>query len=248
MADEKPTIEEEPKGTPPVEEKADIDVDAVMQELEAIGKTKPEEIRGMFTASQSTGKYANEIGSLRQEIERLKSESSQPRQTNYDPDYSGEQGIDLEKVIYNTVGKFWNDQQQMNQKAYRYQMEEMNAINTDEDYPIVRDVWEEHTKTPNFNMRINSGQTSYQREYDKVVRAYYRGVAKRSKEALEFATKQGPKPPHVESGSPPTPPREEGDDSRDKLRKIAAKATGTDEDVDKMIDAILPTGDAIYGV
>lgn len=246
--DLKPVIEESQEESK-VEESAEINVDAVMQELEAIGKTKPEEIRGMYQASQSTGRYANEIGELRQEIQRLRSERTAPQQPPYpEPEYGEGPPIDLKKVVKESVGEFWQDIQRQNNEMYQRQMQEMNAIYADEDYPLVKQVWEEHTKTPNFNMRINSGQTSPQREYDKVVRSYYRAVAKRSKEALEVVSKKGGsvKPPHIEAGSPPSPDREEGDSPRDALRKIASKSAGQDADIDKMVETLLPEGDVIY--
>lgn len=251
MADEpKPTLEE-PKGesTGEVGSTQNVDVGAVMKELEAIGTTTPESVRNMHHASTQAGRYANEIGELRQEVERLRMQGNtpQPPQTTPYDDYNTGESVDLGNLIEKKMIDVWGKIQHENNAAYQRQMQEIGAIQSDEDFHLVKDIWEEYTKSPNVGMRVNSGQSSWAKEYDKVVRGYFRGVAKRSKEALEIATKQGGRvtPPHFESGTPPAPPQEAAEDTKDTIRKIASKTSGSDDDIDAMIGALLPEGDAI---
>lgn len=250
MADEpKPTLEGEAEAKPSGAEnsEANVDIDAVIKELEAIGKTTPEAVRNMHTASVQTGRYANEIGELRQEIQRMRSERQTPQRQQNDDYYGNDTPIDIRAMLREEINGAITGMQRQQAELYQKQLDELNSVYGDEDYPLVQEAWETYTRTPNFNMKMQSGQASYRTEYDKFVRSYYRKVAQKSREALEFATKGGQKkkPPHMESGTPP-PAREEGDNPKDKVRKIAAKTSGHDDDIDKMIETLLPEGDPIY--
>ena len=127
-------------------------------------------------------------------------------------------------------------------------MQDLASVQGDEDYSIVKGVYEEHLKSPNVQMTISSGTSTYTKEYDRIVRRYYRGIAMRSKDALEQLTAKGAKvtPPHMESGSPSSPAIPVTDEAKANLKKIAEQSTGSDDDLDKMIDTILPKGDTIF--
>ena len=136
--------------------------------------------------------------------------------------------------------------QQQQAQANQAYMNQLNQIYNDEDYTLVKDLWEKHQQNPNTMMRLQSGQATVTDEYNKLVRAYFRGVAKQSHEALKVATKGGKTPPHVEAGTPPAPPAEEGENPRTKMEKIAKDSQGGDDDLDKLIEAAIPKGDAIF--
>ncbi len=252
--DPKPTLDGEAAAEPlgevkPTIEEPSVDVDAVLKELEAIGKTTPESVRNMHTASQQTGRYANEIGELRQEIERMRTEANVPRQApprnEFDAEYGGE-SVDLGRLVDDRLHKFWGDIQKQQAETYQRQVAEMNDIYTDEDYELVKDVWDQYAKTPNFNVKLNTGNTTLKGEYDKFVRSYFRQVALKSRDALVVATKGGKRtPPHIESGNQAPPSEEESGDKHKNVRKIAAKTQGSDADIDAMIGALLPKDDPI---
>jgi hypothetical protein len=54
-----------------------------------------------------------------------------------------------------------------------------------------------------------------------------------------------PSAPHMESGSPSVPVTPESDEIKEKKKKIVDSATGSDDDIDKMLDLMLPEGDPI---
>jgi hypothetical protein len=96
-------------------------------------------------------------------------------------------------------------------------------------------------------MKLQAGKSTIRQEYDKFVLRYYKKVMQKTKDALLQQQKGVKKsPPHVESGTPPAPGREEGESRTEKARKIASNTKGSDDDIDAMIDALLPEGDPIY--
>ena len=246
---EEPKVE--PMATGPTElkgevKKDEIDVDALMSELTTLGKTTPESIKGMHTASKESGNLARMVGDLREEIQGLKASKSTPPAS---PDaYDDPSSVDLGALIRKELGTFWNEQQTAQNQAYQNTMQDLASVQGDEDYGIVKDVYEEHLKSPNVQMAINSGGSSYTKEYDRIVRRYYRGIAMRSKEALEQLTAKGAKvtPPHMESGSPSSPAVPESDEAKANLKKIAERSTGSDDDIDAMLNEFLPKGDTIF--
>ena len=246
---EEPKVE--PMATEPTEPKGEvkkdeIDVDALMGELTTLGKTTPESIRGMHTASQEIGNLNKILGEVREENRQLKYQNK-PQPVSNDT-YDEPSSVDLGALIRRELGTFWNEQQQSQNQAYQQTMQDLASVQGDEDYGIVKDVYEEHLKSPNVQMAINSGGSSYTKEYDRIVRRYYRGIAMRSKEALEQLTAKGAKvtPPHMESGSPSSPAVPVTDEAKAKLKKIAEQSTGSDDDIDAMLNEFLPKGDTIF--
>jgi len=253
MADEiKPTLDEEPEGESSgakEQQSVQIDVDAVMKELEAIGKTKPEDVRNMHQASVQTGRYANEIGQLRQEIQRLRSEREVPQRRQDYGEYDNQDPIDLSQVIRKEVKGVYQEIQQEQWDSYNRQMQQINKVRSNDYYDLVGDVFEKHIQNPDTQMRISSGQTTYEDEFHRVKDKYLITALQRSRDALG-SLKGGKKAaPHVESGASPAPVKEPDEDNpKARARKVAAKSTGSDDDLDLMIDAMLPKGDPLLSV
>ena len=65
----------------------EIDVDALMGELNTIGKTTPESIKGMHTASKEAGNLARLLGEANKKIDNLQSQINQPQRSNTNYDY-----------------------------------------------------------------------------------------------------------------------------------------------------------------
>lgn len=251
MADEiKPTLDEEPQGeSSGAKETAEIDVDAVMKELEAIGKTRPEDVRNMHQASVQTGRYANEIGQLRQEIQRLRTEREVPQRRQDYGEYDSQDPIDLSQVIRKEVRGVYDEIQQQQAEAYNRQMQQIYKIRSNDYYDLVGEVFEKHVQNPDTQMRINSGQTTYEDEFHRVKDKYLITALQRSRDALG-SLKGGKKTaPHMESGASPAPTKEPDENNpKERARKVASKSTGSDDDLDSMIDAMLPKGDPLLSV
>ena len=255
---EEPAVE--PMETPPAEPAGEvklddeIDVDALMGELKALGKTTPESIKGMHEASQQSGNYANLVGDLRAEIDNLKASKGQPQPSQ--DDYNDPSSVDLGHLIDSRlkVGlkagleEFWSEKQENQSKAYQNMMADLSSVRSDKYYSRIKDVYDEHLKAPDIQVAINNGQTSYSREYLRVKDKYVDKLLEQSGRTIEQLTSKGvkPSPPHLESGSPSVPAPPETGERKDKIKKIVDTSTGSDGDLDKMLDVLLPKGDPIF--
>ena len=81
-----------------------------------------------------------------------------------------------------SLGKFWTQKSQEQQQLQEYNNKQMMEITSDIDYGTVKDVFNEHVTNPQVTFALQSGQTTYDKEYNKVVRTYYRTVAKKSRD------------------------------------------------------------------
>ena len=95
---------------------------------------------------------------------------------------------------------------------------------------IVQPIWEEKLKDPNFLFQVQQGMANPVKEYNKVVRGYYKGIAKRSVDTIK--TLQGKSgiqtPMHVEGGDrvQQLPPElSKGEERLKELQKKANKGT-----------------------
>ena len=251
-----PTLDE---GTPqeakaPEQGQPPNEMESLLSELQRIGVEKPEQIQNMFTASQQTGKAWNEVGDLRRELAEAKQlikSMNQPRQEY--SEYGETPSVDLKKEMRNSLREFYMEdilkpQQEMQQRVWR----ESQEIQSDEDYPIVKELWEQYTRTPEFGMKLQSGQTTMKEEFGKVTRRYYRELAKRSYDTLSgLNAKSRGDIPHMESGeerSIPTPP--DADEKKDKLNRINKGRTegslSSDKALENIIKTMLPEDDPIF--
>lgn len=252
MAEEPTTTE--PMVTEPAKAegavKADeIDADALIAELEAVGKTTPESIRGMHTASQQSGNLANLVGDLKAEVQDLKTNRGTP-QVSQDSYADESSSVDLGHLIDSRleVGleKFMNKVQKSNAEAYQKSMQDLSEVQTDKYFPHVKDIFDEHMKSPNVQMSINAGTSTYSKEYQRVKDKYTEKLLERSNETIKQLKGVKPSAPHMESGSQTTPVLPETDEKKAKMKKVSERSTGSDDDIDSMLDLVLPTGDGIF--
>lgn len=251
---EEPNVE--PMETPPTEPASEvkpddeINVDALMDELKTLGKTTPESIQGMHTASQQSGNLANQVGELRGEIERLTANEGQPpvSQESYVDPSSVDLGRLIDSRLEDGLEKFWTKKQEIQGKAYQNMMADLSSVRSDKYYLRIKDVYDEHLKTPDIQVAINNGQTSYSREYLRIKDRYVDKLLEQSGKTIEQLSGKGakPTPPHVESGAPSAPVIPEADERKDKIKKISDNSTGSDDDIDRVLEVLLPKGDKFF--
>lgn len=204
--DVKPTLDEgEPQNNEPQDS---ADVDGLLAELEAAGVSNRDQLQGKLRASREAGQLAQMLGETRRQNEELKQMlqgiQSQPRQSNDYDDYNGSQPIDLEASIEKTIDRYFSKKERAQQEAQQRIYQQWSRIQSDEDYHLVREVWEEKTKDPNFAWQIQSGAVDPVDEYGKVVRQFYKGLAVKAAGSLKQMRSGGKtevKPPHVEGQS-----------------------------------------------
>lgn len=227
----------------------------VLAELERIGVKKPEQVANMARASSEAGRLANMVGEIRREnaeLRRIIEQSvTKPQAQSWDgsPDT-----VDLGKLVEQSAAKavrgFYEEQvlkPQMQAREMLYR--QMEEVQNDDDYPVVKDVFEQHIQAPRTQQALASGQTSLTNEYDRVVKQFYRKALGRSRDLLKSLHDAGAKPgaktvPHMESGTGNQyVPPEQKPDTKAKLVEIRKQSRGRDDDIDRMLDAILPNDD-----
>lgn len=213
MADEdktksEPTSLEEPTPTT-TEPTQPVDVDGMISELEKVGVSNPEDLSKKLEASQQSGRLAQLLGDERKRVQdledtvaKLQTQPQQPQTSYEDPfDAPSGQPIDLEAAIARGVDKVLTDREQKQTAVQQANLRRWNQINSDKDYHLVRDVWEEKLKDPNFVMQVQQGMVDPYGEYIETVRGYYKGVAQRSLKTIQQLHGGGETtPPHVETG------------------------------------------------
>jgi len=169
------------------------DIDALITELEKAGVTNTEQLQGKLTASREAGNLSNQLGNARQEIAELKMLISNPRQTGNEFS-ENEQSPDLESIIGKVLDKHDQKKAKVQAEIQKTVNDMWSEIQNDEDYHLVKDIWEEKLKDSNFIFQIQQGQANPVKSYNNVVRTYYKGIAKRSVDTiktLQGGTKNG---------------------------------------------------------
>lgn len=263
MSDENAEVQESPTVDEPSTEQPAEDQQVKAQELlETLNKLNidsPERIEGVYQASQQAGHNANLYGDAQREVETLKqrlaSLEQAPRQRQqpqdeygYDyeqqaqPQYATPQ--DVERIMQKQIGNYVN----MTRQAQQQQYQEWARIQQDPDYGSVKDLFEKHISNPNVQMALNNGQTSLQNELGRCKVSMYKNLALQTKSTLEGLMKNPSvaqsQAPHMEQGATtPTPGVEPTPTSRDKLQEVAQQSSGTDDDIDSMLQAMIPDND-----
>ena len=235
MADkESPTIEEGAKETVD-------DAKMLMEELKKLDIQTPQDIQNMAYASRETGKAWNEVGELRQEVERLKASTNKPVQE----DYYGNESVDLGRVVEEKVQGVLNRYLEGQNKAQMASMQMMASVRSDPEYAIVGKVFEEYINSPDAMMRLQSGQADYKTEYLNTKAAYYRNLAKRSSKTLEGLMEKKTKPPHVEQSDSLSEPRLNVDDEKveqfNRIKKAQREGSiDSNQALDDIVKSVMP--------
>lgn len=196
MADEKVEPIVEPKA-----EKAEIDIDGIIAELEKAGATDPEKIAGMSAASKEAGHLANLLGTEKRKTEALNEKLDKlitQKQTPSDEFYN-ENPVDLEATIARTLANELNKRDDAQRQAHQAANETFKAIRADGDYHLVKEIWEAKERDPAY------AGVNPQEEYHATVREFYKGMLTKSAKTIQQLTGNTKvTPPHME-GNQSTP-------------------------------------------
>jgi len=187
----------------PKEAETEVDVDGLMAELTKAGIENPQQLQGKLDAGSEVGRVAQLLGDERKRSRDLEAEIAQlqaaPVKDEFD--YSQEnRPIDIEAVIEKKLGNVLDARDAKARKAQEKSYAAWNKIQTDEDYHLVKEVWEEKLKDPGFVMKIQNGSINPVDEYTSTLRKYYKTLLKQSHETITTMKGGDLKPPHVETG------------------------------------------------
>ena len=208
----------------PKEAKTEVDVDGLMAELTKAGIENPQQLQGKLDAGSEVGRVAQLLGDERKRSRDLEAEIAQlqaaPVKDEFD--YSQEsRPVDIEAVIEKKLGNVLDARDAKARKAQEKSYAAWNKIQTDEDYHLVKEVWEEKLKDPGFVMKIQNGSINPVDEYTSTLRKYYKTLLKQSAETITTMKGGDLKPPHVETGErTPTNLVSEGDKDTSAERKF----------------------------
>jgi hypothetical protein len=199
---QEPLVVEEPKP----EEKPAIDIDSLVSELERAGITNADELSGKLRASQETGRLAQLLGDERKRTAdyeaRLREMENKPAPKQQDfMDYESGQSIDIESALERSVEKALSKRENAQRVAQEQNLKKWNFIRSDKDYDIIKDVWEQKLKDPNFVYQVQAGVLDPVQDYNETKIDYYKTLLQKSHETLKTLHGTGKiNPPHVESG------------------------------------------------
>lgn len=193
--EESPFIEE---GTEPKEEAPDTD--NLLDELKAAGVTNTEQLQNKLKASSESGHLAYLLGEERREKAELAKNLEELRSKPVSEDNSTDYGqpVDLQGEIRKAFRMEKEEERKQMAVAQQNMMAAWNTIQNDEDFHLVKPVWEEKLKDPNFVFSIQSGQVNPVDEYQKTLRKFYKGIVARSAETIEKLSGGKVKTPVVE--------------------------------------------------
>ena len=240
MVEEKkelPNVEE-----PTAEVKVETDVDGLMAELERAGVTNTEDLSGKLRAGSEAGNLARLLGDERKEKQGLQEKvdrlQAKPQPQQDFMEYPEGQTIDIESAIERSVNKTLDKRDKVAREANQRSLAAWNRIQTDEDYHLVKDIWEERLKDPAFVMQIQSGAKNPVDEYTSTLRTFYKTLLKKSHETITTMKGDDLKPPHVETGAQ-VPSNIVGEGDKD----VSAERRFLDEIGKKIAKGYLPTED-----
>jgi hypothetical protein len=218
---QEPLSVEEPKEP----EKPAIDVDGLMSELEKAGITNAGELTGKLRASQESGRLAQLLGDERKRTAEYEAKlreytTTPPPAPKQDfMDYGEGQSIDIEAAIERSVSKVINKEKEAQRIAQEQNLQKWNHIRSDEDYEVVKEIWENKLKDPNFVYQIQAGVIDPVQDFNNTKTNYYKTLLRRSHETIT-TMRGGDKvnPPHIESGS------------RTSANMVSETPSGTDAD------------------
>jgi hypothetical protein len=244
---ENPTIEE-PKKEEATEQNSP---EALLEELRKLEIEEPQQLQNMAMASSQTGKAFQQVGDLKKHIEGLQKELEMARTSREPENYGDQTSVDLARLIREetkaaskaTLNEYLAEQQQ----AQTYAMQEMSKVRSDPEYTIVGEVFEKYINSPEATMKLQTGQSTYEREYLETKAAYYRNLAKRSSKTLEGLMGKGGTtlPPHVEKGDSQTMPApmasDEAKERFDLIKKAQKEGSiNSDQALEQIVKGSLP--------
>ena len=185
----------------PKEAKTEVDVDGLMAELTKAGIENPQQLQGKLDAGSEVGRVAQLLGDERKRSRDLEAAIEKLQAAPKDEfDYSQEsRPIDLEAVVESKLTKVLDARDAKARKVQEASYAAWNRIQSDEDYHLVKEVWEEKLRDPGFVMKIQNGSLNPVDEYTSTLRKYYKTLLKQSAETITTMKGGDLKPPHVET-------------------------------------------------
>jgi len=246
---ENPNLGEEgTEGTDTPKEEGVVDqkeMEALIAELEKAGVTNTEQLHNKLAVTKEYGNVVNMLGELKAENKQLKEMLELNQKTGKEFDFSeASSEIDLARMLDKVLDERESRKAKQQQEYNKAVMAMWNKIQTDTDYNLVKDVWENKTKDPNFIFMVQQGQVNPWEEYNNTVREYYKGIAKRSLETIKTIHGGGRvNSPHVESGEarlPGVKPQKETTAQEERLSKLREKVDkGEILNEDEQVEALL---------
>ena len=225
----------------------------VMAALKQYELDNPEKIENVVRASQQAGRSAQLLGEQRELVRQLQAELARLQQTRTSNEAlytNGEETpVDLKSLIRGELNEFYSGIQKKQTEMTQRQWEAFNEIQSDEDYPIVKNAWEEYIRQPSIVYSFQTGAVDPVKEYNKFVRKFQRKLLHRTKGLLEQVTSGSKKitPPFVEQGTNtpdiPTDPTELNE--KIKTIKQKHKGVGSETGMEEILDALIPADDPL---
>jgi len=236
MAEEKAGTVVEPK----VEVKVDKDIDGFLAELEKAGVTNPDQLSGKLKASKEAGQLANLLGTVRSENQELKEmiKGLQKAPKQADEWETSAQPVDLDATIERTLERVLSKKEKASAEQQARFLTVYNKIVGNKNYHLVKGVWEEKLRDPNFNYQLQSGQVDPTEAFNDLVLDYYVGISRQAGDVIRSMKTGTIKPPHMEG---------EGAVERSKqpLPELSEKTKTLQEKVNK---GYLPTDDELIAL
>jgi hypothetical protein len=230
-----------------------------LAELEKAGVESPEQLQGKLDASAQAGKAFQMLGDERKRSEALQAEVDklkiQPKEQNFD-EYPEGRPIDIEAAMDRSVDKAFLKREKAAKQSQEASIAAYNAITSDSNFHLVKEVWEAKIKNPTYLYQAQSGAINPLMDYQNMVVDYFKKIAQESHKTITelVGGKQVPAP-HVESGDTRSPGAttnivSEGDDKQtvhhqllDRMHEKVAKGhILTDEEEGLVAEAVLLTG------
>lgn len=223
------------------------DVDALIAELEKAGVTNTEQLQNKLSVTKEYGNVVNQLGDARAEIRQLREMLQSGQQKRRVDDFGMDntsQDVDLAGLINKVMEERDIKKARQQQEYSKAVVATWNKIQNDQDYGLIKEVWEKKMSDPNFVFMIQNGQVNAIDEYHNTVREYYKGIAKRSVETIKtLAGGSKIKAPHVESGNARVPGMKVNDDKtaqQEKIEELTDKVNkGKTLTIDEELDALM---------
>ena len=222
------------------------DLQVMMEKLDALGITTPEELEGKAKAAREVGNLNNLVGDLRTEVAALKQANAETPSTTEAP--SDDYGVDIDAAIGTAVNKALDQRETQKRKVYEARAKEIHGIRTNKHYKMVGQKFEQYMGSPEGSMRMSRGETP-KSIFNEMVIGEYQGTLIAMKNAVEQSAGNPGQTavPHVESGQTPPPHIEPSDEKKQKLKKLKENWSGNDSDLEKTINTLL-SNDSLAGL
>ncbi len=179
-------------------------VDDLIAELEKAGVSEPQQLQGKLEAGAQAGKLAQLLGDERKRVTDLQAKLDkvqvQPKEQDWDA-YPEGKPIDIEAAIERSIDKTFEKREKVAKQVQEASIAAYNYIKSDQNFHLVKDVWDKKVKDPAYIYQVQTGQVDPVRDYSNTVVQYFQNVAQRSLETIkELSGGEAQPVPHVESG------------------------------------------------